>query len=89
MRTDSLSWRKFTARVLVKLAAPTIDGYLSVVCRSSSCAKLSPQEIAETAAPRFVDVILGNDEQFWPDFPDLILAEVKCHIVKRLTINRA
>lgn len=88
MNTDNLRWRKTTARVFVKLAAPIIDDYLKVACRLPMYLKTSNEDLATQAAPQFVELILIFDEPLWPDFPELILVEVKGYMVKRLNKMR-
>lgn len=88
MDTNTLRWRKATVRILVNLITPIIDGYTSVVCRLPLYRTFSIDEIAVQAAPRFVDLILLDEEPCWPDFPDLVYAEVKCRLVKHLILKR-
>lgn len=85
MDTNNLRWRKKTAKALVRFAGPVVvDDYLRFARQLPSYSRLSYEEFAEQAAPRFVETIMLTDEPFWPDLPKLILDELKAYIVKRL-----
>lgn len=80
--------RRKIARLFVGLAAPIIDGYLRVARRIPMYDNHSPEELAEIAAPRFVDLILIYDTPEWPDYPELVFVEVKRYIIEKLNSKR-
>ncbi|MBL7542806.1 MAG: hypothetical protein JNL11_03275 [Bdellovibrionaceae bacterium] len=85
MDTNSLRWRKKIAKALVRIAGPVIvDDYLRVARQLPMYSGSSYEEIAEKAAPRFVETLMMGDEPLWPDFPRLVLDELKSYRVKRL-----
>lgn len=85
MDTNNLRWRKKTAKALVRFAGPVVvDDYLRFARQLPSYSGLSYEELAELAAPRFVEAVMLTDEPLWPDLPKLILDELKKYIIKRL-----
>lgn len=87
MDFNSFGWKKRTAKVLVNTVLPLIDGYTSVIFQLSISYNLSAHEIVEQATPRFVNLVLLDEGPCWPDFYDLVYAEVKSQLIKSLRLK--